>query len=383
MATHKHFSSPPLPEPLFYELAATLEFDRFFLNAARAAALTVDADYAGLIRRHGGQLRYQFFGAVATTDGRRDLIPAHIADPPVAAGLTLAASHTRYIADSAHGPFAARELAALGIRSHLMVPMRVAGRVEGALVLAWQARPLRPPGHRKRRLVEAFAAFMGHACYRSAVEGALIRDAHHDPLTGLPNRSVLMDRLTHARRRALRNDRLLIIALLDIDGFKRVNDELGHEAGDHLLTTVADRLAGCVRLADTVSRYGGDEFVILMEDITHLGQVETLLDRIVKTMHQPIRLQGRTLTLTISVGVTIYPFDDHSPNILLQHADQAMYEAKRAGGGRHGCFAPTAAVAGGGRAPRTHDIEQALTHNPGPDTQSLTILQKRSVRARP
>ena len=160
MATHKHFSSPPLPEPLFYELAATVEFDRFFFE--HRAGCGVDGRRP--LRRPDtppwGPLRYQFFGALTTTDGRRDLIPAYIVDPSVAAGLMLATSHTRDIADSAHGPFAARELAVLGIRARLMVPMRVAGRVEGALVRAWQARPLRAPGHRKRRLVEAFAAFI-------------------------------------------------------------------------------------------------------------------------------------------------------------------------------------------------------------------------------
>ena len=363
MATRKH-SSPPPPEQLFHELAATLEFDRFFSNAARGAALAVGAHYAGLIRRHGQHLRYQFLGALAADDDRRNLIPLRITDDhPAAVGLALAAGETLYIADSIQGSRAAPELAALGIQAHLLVPIRVAGRIEGALVLGWRTRPARAPGPRKRRLVEAFAAFIGHACYRSALEAALARDARHDPLTGLPNRGVLMDRLTHARRRAMRNDCLLIVALLDVDGFKGINDELGHEAGDHLLTTVADRLAGSVRLADTVSRYGGDEFVIVMEDITHLGQVEALLERTLRAIHQPILFQGRTLTVTISVGLTIYPFDDHSPNVLLQHADQAMYEAKRAGGGRYHCFAPTQTAPIHAGAQRYHDIEQALARD--------------------
>ncbi|WP_168185565.1 diguanylate cyclase domain-containing protein [Acidiferrobacter sp. SPIII_3] len=363
MATRNHSSSPP-PEQLFHELAATLEFDRFFSNAARAAALAVDAHYAGLIRRHGQHLRYQFLGTLTADDDHRDLVPVRIADDhPAAAGPALAAGETLYIADSVQGPLAAPELAALGIHAHLLVPTRVAGRVEGALVLGWRTRPARAPGPRKRRLVEAFAAFIGHACYRSALEAALARDARHDPLTGLPNRGVLMDRLTHARRRAMRNDCLLVIALLDVDGFKGVNDELGHEAGDHLLTTVADRLAGSVRLADTVSRYGGDEFVIIMEDITQLGQVEILLERTLRATRQPILFQGRSLTVTISVGLTIYPFDDHPPNVLLQHADQAMYEAKRAGGGRYQCFAPTQTAPVHAGAQRYRDIEQALAHD--------------------
>ena len=362
MATRKH-SSSPLPEQLFHELAATLEFDRFFSNAARAAALVVDAHYTGLIRRHGQHLRYQFLCALAADDERGDLIPLRIADHPTAVGPALATGETLYVADTVQGPLAAPELAALGIHAHLLVPMRVAGRVEGALVLGWPTRPARAPGPRKRRLVEAFAAFVGHACYRSALEAALVRDARHDPLTGLPNRGVLMDRLTHARRRAMRNDHLLAIALLDIDGFKGVNDDLGHEAGDHLLTTVADRLASSVRLADTVSRYGGDEFVIVMEDVSHLGQVEALLERTLRAILQPIQFQGRTLAVTISVGLTVYPFDDHSPNVLLQHADQAMYEAKRAGGGRYHYFAPAQVAPVDAGMQRYRDIEQALAQD--------------------
>ncbi len=360
MATRTH-SVPPPPERLFQELAATLEFDRFFLNAARGAALAVGADYAGLIRRHGAHLRYQFFAALAAHD-HRHLIPLTIGSGPAAFDLTGLAGETLYCADSRHGPAAAPELAVLGVRAHLVVPVRVAGRTEGALVLAWQTPPARAPGARKRRLAEAFAAFMGQACYRSALEAALIRDARHDTLTGLPNRGVLMDRLTYARRRAMRNDRLLVVALLDIDNFKHINDERGHEAGDHLLTTVADRLSGCVRLADTVSRYGGDEFVILMEDVTHLEQAETMLDRALHAISEPVSFQGHTLALSISVGLTIYPFDDHTPNVLLSHADQAMYEAKRAGGHCYRCFTPAAAPEPT-RTQRLQDIEQALVRD--------------------
>ncbi len=357
MAASKNFPSPPLAEQLFHELANTLDFDRFFFNAARAAGLAVGADYAGLVRCHGDPLRYEFFFA---------LDPGH-EDPPTpevsragagALARALALGETVYAPEDPPAAPASR----LGLAAQLAVPMRVAGRVDGALVLAWRHRPRRPPTRRRLRLVEAMVAFMGNASYRSAVEAALTCDARRDPLTGLPNRCVLMDRLAHGCRRAARDDRLLVIALLDVDHFKGINDELGHEAGDHLLMTVAERLAHSVRLADTVSRYGGDEFVILMEDITHLEQIEAVIDRILLAVRQPIPLQGRTLSVTISAGLTIYPFDDQPPDVLLRHADQAMYEAKRAGGDRYHCFERTNTARLTERAQLRRDIETALSH---------------------
>ncbi len=358
MATPRHASSSPLPEQLFHELATTLEFDRFFLNAARAAALAVDADYAGLVRRHGEQLRYQLFFALDPGGG--DPQPVRWAGGPDTAGPIPGLGETLYAAGPIPDPLAVPEFAALGVASHLVVPMRIAGRVEGALVLAWRRRLPRAPGRRKLGLVEALTAFMGNACYRSALEAALTRDARQDTLTGLPNRAVLMDRLAHARGRAARDDRLLVIALLDIDGFKGINDELGHEAGDHLLTSVAGRLTESLRLADTVGRYGGDEFVILMEDITHLEQVETILTRVLRAVRQPILFQGHTLGITISAGLTIYPFDDHPPEVLLQHADQAMYEAKRDGGDQYRCFERANTARLTLRTQLRRDIERAL-----------------------
>ncbi len=358
MAAYKNPISPPLPEQLFHELANTLEFDRFFCNAARAAGLAVNADYAGLIRRPGTPSRYEFFFALDPA-GKQPPTPEILIANTDTVGRVLNLGQTLYATESAFVTPAPD----IDLASHLVVPMRVAGRVEGALVLAWRHRPRRPPTRRRLRLVEALVAFMGNASYRSAVEAALTRDARCDPLTGLPNRSVLMDRLAHGCRRAGRNDHLLVIALLDVDSFKGINDELGHEAGDHLLTTVAGRLANSVRLADTVSRYGGDEFVILMEDITHLEQIEGMLDRMLFAIRQPIPFEGRFLSVTISVGLTIYPFDDQPPDVLLQHADQAMYEAKRAGGDRYRCFerANTALLAQ--RSQLRRDIETAISHN--------------------
>ncbi len=359
MPARKNATLRSQPEQLFRELATTLEFDRLFLKAAQAAALAGGADCAGLVLRHGEQLRYQFFFGLSAAEAVRLGQFRFPCDRGIV-GEMLACGAPVYTADYRRHPAAIPEFIELGVRSSLAVPIPVAGRLEGALVVAWRTRPRRPPGRRTLLLIEAIAAFMGNACYRSALEAALARDAHHDALTGLPNRGVLMDRLAHARRRALRGDRLLVVALIDIDGFKQINDAFGHEAGDRLLATIADRLGETLRTTDTVSRYGGDEFVILMEDVAHLEQIEGVLDRILLKGREPLVIDGHSMAVTLSAGITIYPFDDHSAEILLQHADQAMYEAKRNGGNQYRCFERTNTARLALRSQLRRDVEVAV-----------------------
>lgn len=336
--------SPPktslLSERLFRDLATTLEFDRFLLKAAHGAAEAVAADMVGLIFRYGEILRFQFVFSLNPTQKALPDVLQQFSFPRDSGtvGQAMTSGSPLYTPDYATSPFAIQEFVALGIQSDLVVPIPVAGRLEGALVMGWYTRPKHPPENRALALTETIAAFMGSTYYRSTLEAALTHDARHDVLTGLPNRVVLMDRLAHARRRVTRHERLLAIVLLDVDGFKGVNDRLGHEAGDHIIATIAERLGESVRITDTVSRYGGDEFVALIEDIAHLDQLETILDRALSAINQPVPFKGQDIVVSVSAGLTIYPFDDQPTDILLQHADQAMYEAKRAGGNQYRCF---------------------------------------------
>lgn len=162
--------------------------------------------------------------------------------------------------------------------------------------------------------------------------------AHYDALTKLPNRVLYADRFTQAIARAKRDESLLAICYLDLDGFKQVNDTLGHEAGDQLLVGVAERIKSSLREEDTVSRLGGDEFVLLMGDIHTLDQCEQALMRIHHTIAQPYLIDGQAVTIAASSGVTIYPLDDADPDTLLRHADQAMYQAKLEGRNRYSLF---------------------------------------------
>ncbi len=337
MAGHPRSHTPTLAEQLFCDLAYTLDFDQFFQKAAAGAAAGARADAAGLVLRDGNQLRYRsFFGLTPAQCAALDQFSMPWGSGAV--GQSLVKGAILYTASYPESPHAIREFIDLGVKSCLVAPIIVAGHTEGALVVGWFARPKRPPSPRVLQLIEILAAFIGSAYYRSTLETALARDARHDILTGLPNRVMLEDRLAGARKRALRRDRLLAVCLLDIDGFKNINDEIGHETGDYVLARAAERLTASVRATDIVSRYGGDEFVILLEDITHLEQLENILDRMLALIRQPVHFKGRDVMLTVSAGLTIYPFDDQPGDLLLQHADQAMYEAKRAGGDQYRFF---------------------------------------------
>jgi diguanylate cyclase (GGDEF)-like protein len=160
---------------------------------------------------------------------------------------------------------------------------------------------------------------------------ALESMALHDALTGLPNRRLLMDRLSLAIAHARRNQSAMAVLFLDLDGFKQINDTLGHDAGDTLLSMVADRLVAAVREEDTVARMGGDEFVIGLWESGHADGVARLASKVIQAVSQPYRIQGHDVRITASVGVGIYPLHGEEVETLMKSADLALYEAKRAG----------------------------------------------------
>jgi len=157
--------------------------------------------------------------------------------------------------------------------------------------------------------------------------------ALHDGLTGLPNRRLLMDRLSLAIAHARRNKRTMAVMYLDLDGFKQVNDTFGHAAGDTLLSMVAARLVAAVRQEDTVARLGGDEFVIALWELSHAEGVNKPVSKVIQAVSQPYSIQGHSesITLSVSVGVSIYPTHGEDGETLMKSADLALYGAKRAG----------------------------------------------------
>jgi diguanylate cyclase (GGDEF)-like protein/PAS domain S-box-containing protein len=155
--------------------------------------------------------------------------------------------------------------------------------------------------------------------------------AQHDSLTGLPNRILLNDRLTEAMALAHRYQRQLAVLFLDVDRFKYINDTLGHVIGDRLLQSIAQRLLGCVRASDTVSRQGGDEFVILLPEVTHAQAATVCADKILEILRSPHRVDEHDLHVTASIGIVTYPDDGTDAETLMKHADFAMYHAKDSG----------------------------------------------------
>ena len=159
------------------------------------------------------------------------------------------------------------------------------------------------------------------------------RLAYHDALTGLPNRTLLEDRFSQAISLARRQRKLVAMLLIDLDGFKSINDNLGHGTGDKLLRTVAARLARSIRGADTVCRYGGDEFVVMLPEVEGPAMAAAAADKIREALGEPEFVEGYEIRMTASIGTALYPVDGKSYEQLIKHADDAMYRAK-AGSGR-------------------------------------------------
>lgn len=177
-------------------------------------------------------------------------------------------------------------------------------------------------------LVQANARLSELAIRREHEVASVRHSAFHDELTGLPNRVLLLDRLNQAIARAKRQQRQLAVLLLDLDGFKDVNDRLGHVAGDKLLQRVAERLVSCIRGSDTACRYGGDEFVVLLPEVDDQNRALVVAGEIHARLARPYLVDEHTIAVTASIGVAVYPRDGVSQNELIKQADVAMYLAK-------------------------------------------------------
>jgi diguanylate cyclase (GGDEF)-like protein/PAS domain S-box-containing protein len=176
-----------------------------------------------------------------------------------------------------------------------------------------------------------YVAVFSDISYIKEHEAELSRVAHYDALTGIPNRVLLADRMKQAIAQTSREKNKMAVCYLDLDGFKPVNDTMGHAAGDQVLIEIANRIGITIRGGDTVARLGGDEFVVLLLGLEKGEECVATLERLLSAIAQPISVKDKFLTLGASIGVSIYPLDDEDPDILLRHADHAMYVAKQSG----------------------------------------------------
>jgi len=169
---------------------------------------------------------------------------------------------------------------------------------------------------------------IGYAIERKSHEKQLIYLANYDSLTGLANRGLFRDRLDRALIRADRNKTLVALFLIDLDKFKQINDTLGHDAGDELLIQVARRFEHCTRKGDTIARLGGDEFTIITEDIKNSEDTKTIADKLINVMSKPVCLSFHEISVSASIGVSVYPEDGLKANEMVKNADVAMYYSK-------------------------------------------------------
>jgi diguanylate cyclase (GGDEF)-like protein len=165
--------------------------------------------------------------------------------------------------------------------------------------------------------------------------------AQHDFLTQLPNRMLLNDRLTQAIASAHRHSKSLALLFLDVDHFKRINDSLGHASGDQVLKSIARRLAACVRGSDTVSRQGGDEFVILLSEVARAEDAASTAAKILAAVSRPYHIDVQDLQVTMSMGIAVYPADGADAETLMKNADLALFHSKAYDRGNHRFYEPT------------------------------------------
>lgn len=195
------------------------------------------------------------------------------------------------------------------------------------------------------------------------LESARVRERHaatHDALTGLPNRVLLRERLTQALLRARSSAELVAVLFLDLDRFKLANDTLGHEVGDRLLKAVAARISGCVREDDTVARIGGDEFTVLLRGARSAAEAAGVAEKILHVLSRPFALQGYSLVVTASVGISLFPQHGEDADTLMRNADAAMYAAKAAGENHYHFHAASQHRAGRARLELERDLRMAL-----------------------
>lgn len=233
-------------------------------------------------------------------------------------------------ADNAH----ARDRVAgrCGLQAAVVIPV-----IAGAQLVALEFFSRVPVGVDREieGLMRSIGSQLAQFLRRKQAEAALRHAANHDALTGLASRSLLHERLTHAIQRATRQRTKVAVLFMDLNRFKHINDSLGHSAGDVLLRACADRLRAGVRGSDTVARFGGDEFVLVLEGLNNADDVITPLTTVMGMFSRPFEVNGRELPTTASIGVSVFPEDGQDVETLLMNADAAMYRAKEKGPGNH------------------------------------------------
>ena len=379
----------PPPEPL--GLLRILERAAAAANQSSTLEEAAEAVLAAVCAYTGWPLGHLY---VASGNGDGVLLPSttwYSADPerfrsfrqvaestpmPPGVGLPGRVQATRrptWITDVGHDPDAGAAAGIAGEASGLDgplgaafgFPVLVGGDV--AAVLEFFAEEAIPPDD---SLLDAMAVVGRHLSRlvernleRAALERQLAERTLHDPLTGLPNRALRVDRLEHAMARASRRETLMTVLCLDIDRFKAINDGYGHDAGDELLQAVAARLRSVLSPGDTVARFGGDEFAVLCEEVSDRAGAEAVAEHIEKAMATPFAVRGQELTVTATVGVAVSRLAAMRPDQLLRDAEVALEQARQRAPGSHVFYEESMRVEVAARLAAEHDLRHALRDN--------------------
>jgi diguanylate cyclase (GGDEF)-like protein/PAS domain S-box-containing protein len=246
-----------------------------------------------------------------------------------------------------------------GIRACWSVPIFAgSGKLLGSFSM--YCRDARRPGEGEFKLIELAVRIASLAIERTQYEAYIRHIAHHDPLTGLPNRLLLEDRMRQAIAQANRRRGRIALLFIDLDHFKNVNDSLGHHIGDVLLQAVARRMEHCMREGDSVARLGGDEFVICVSDVNQTRDASAVAQKIQEELAQPFIVEGNSLQIGSSIGIALYPLDGADVEELMKAADAAMYEAKSKGRANYQFYTPELNIASQQRMIVSNQLRQAF-----------------------
>ncbi len=254
-----------------------------------------------------------------------------------ASGRAVAEGRLVVMHDYSHHPRALPFFSARGVQAAMGAPLYDGELVVGCMVTATR-RPGRRYSENEQQLLAMYAEHASVALAAARRLDEAVHRAFHDTLTGLPNRGLFLDRLAQTTRRAERARSPVAVLFMDLDGFKRVNDDLGHQAGDQVLVEVAQRLAGCLRPADTAARFGGDEFAVLLDGLGSESDAALVASRIMGALSEPLVLHGRRVSLSASIGIALR---HGAEDDLMRNADLAMYRAKSRGKNRYAVFTPS------------------------------------------
>ncbi|WP_298457427.1 bifunctional diguanylate cyclase/phosphodiesterase [uncultured Cellulomonas sp.] len=342
--------------------------DDILSQLGSGVARVLDVDGAGVMtpRAGGGVLRVVFAtpGPAEAVErleeslGEGPCHDAYLSGEPVAVD---------DLTSTGRWPALERRAGAVGVRAVTAVPMRARGRLWGVLNLyRLDSGPLTAAEQAAATTLANLAtSYLVVAADRDAARNAQDELAHratHDPLTDLPTRWMFFEQVSHAIAGLARRPGHVGVLFLDLDALKEANDTFGHEAGDRLLTTVAERVRGAVRPTDVLARLGGDEFVVLLEDLTTPGAAGTVAQRILDSLRVPYRLAGRAVSTSVSIGIATTDDPAQTADALVSQADSAMYRAKDAGRGRYEVFDAVTHAAERARTTAQERLIADLTH---------------------